>query len=91
MAESKPAHEDDGRVICSMDVEGMPQRGFAWKFVHRRREQAPVWPASHPNQLTPTEARYYTASSLLAGLSVVLVYAVAMVLFILFCTNIWFR
>jgi hypothetical protein len=85
-------HKDnDDRVICRMDVEGMPQPGIAWNFMHRRQEQAIDLPASHPGQLTRSEAWRYTRYSILAGLSIVLVYSVTLVLFILFCTDIWFR
>ncbi len=85
-------HDDnDDRVICKMDVEGMPQHGILRNFIHPRGKQAAVWPASRPGQLTPSEARRYTWYSVLAGLLVVLVFALALVLFTLFCTDIWFR
>jgi hypothetical protein len=83
--------DDDERVICSMDVEGMPPRGIAANFKRQRHGQATAWPASHPGQLTRYEARRYTGYSILAGLLIVLVYSVALALFILFCTEIWFR
>jgi hypothetical protein len=83
--------DDDDRVICRMDVEGMSQRGFAWNFMRRRRKQAATRPASQSGQLTRSEIRRYTRYSILAGLLIVLVYTVTLVLFILFCTDIWFR
>lgn len=83
-------NDNDDRVICRMDVEGMPQPGIAWNFIRRHSEQAPSLPASHPDQLTRSEAWRYTRYSVLAGLSIFLVYTLTLVLFILFCTNIWF-
>ena len=91
MVEPERHNDSDDRVICKMDVEGMPHRGTAWNFMRQRREQVAAWPASHPGQLTRSEARMYIRYSVLAGLSIVLVYSVSLVLFILFCTNIWFR
>jgi hypothetical protein len=84
--------DDDDRIICRMDVEGMPQRGIAWNLMHPLgKKPAAVWPVSRPDQLTRSEARKYIRYSVLAGLSIVLVYSVALVLFILFCNTIWFR
>lgn len=92
MAVDPERHDDnDDRVICRMDVEGMPQRGNVWNFLHRRQEQADTRPAAQSDQLTQSESRRYTSYSVLAGLLVVLVYTVTLVLFILFCTLIWFR
>ncbi len=90
VVEPEKLDDNDDRVICRMNVEGMP-RGIAWNFVRRRREQPAAWPVSQPGQLTRSEARRYTGYSALAGLLVVIIYAVILVLFILFCTHIWFR
>ena len=76
----KQYDDDDGRVICDMDVDGMP-----W---HDRR-QAPK--SQHSEQLSSTEIRAYTGSALLAVLLLWAVFAAAWALFILFCTQIWFR
>ncbi len=91
--ELKPEQHDDNddRVICKMDVEGMPQRGMLRNIIRPRDKQTAVWPTSHPDQLTPSEARRYTWYSVLAGLLVVFVFALALVLFTLFCTDIWFH
>lgn len=80
--------DDDGRVICNMDVPGMP-----WHDKRARRE-AKAARTPDPNRgepLTQSEARQFTWNAILAGLTVVGVFAVTWVLFILFCTNIWFR
>ena len=71
MAVEPERNDNDDRVICRMDVEGMPQRGNAWNFMRRRGEQAAALPASHPGQLTRSEARMYIRYSVLAGLSIV--------------------
>jgi hypothetical protein len=78
--------DDDGRVICNMNVEGIPRRNR-----RLRHEQASTRTDSQPAPLTRVEAWRYTWYSVLAGLSVVGVFAMTWVLFILFCTEIWFR
>ncbi|MEM5774925.1 MAG: hypothetical protein AAGU05_07965 [Anaerolineaceae bacterium] len=85
--EHKKYDDDDGRVICNMDVEGMK-----WHDRRARREnvaQQPIIPRG--DTLTRSEARRYTWSAALAGLVVVGVFSLTWVLFILFCTQIWFR
>ncbi len=86
--EKKPKQydDDDGRVICSMDVDGTPWRD------RRIRPQAGVTPGRNPGvQMTAADARKYSWYSLLAGLLIVLVFSVTWILFTLFCTQIWFR
>jgi hypothetical protein len=78
--------DDDGRVICSMDVEGM-----RWHDKKTRREERVVRRAAQGDQLTRSEARRYTWYATLAGLLIVAVFSLAWVLFILFCTQIWLR
>jgi hypothetical protein len=78
-------NDDDGRVICSMDVEGM-----RW---HDRkiRRQSPALKTPQPGQMTASESRRYTWYSVLAGLTIAGVFSVAWILFALFCTQVWFR
>jgi hypothetical protein len=83
---NKQIEEDDGRVISNMNVEGM-----RWYDDGIRRKHSEVRKISAGNQLTRSEARRFTWSAILAGLSVVGVFSVGWVLFILFCTQIWFR
>ncbi len=83
---NKQIEEDDGRVICNMNVEGM-----RWYDDGIRRKHSEDSKISAGNQLTRSEARRFTWSAILAGLSVVGVFSVGWVLFILFCTQIWFR
>ncbi|MAT43958.1 MAG: hypothetical protein CL609_16610 [Anaerolineaceae bacterium] len=82
----KQYEDDDGRVICDMNVEGM--RWFD-KSLRRNGQMSNKVPQG--TQLTRSEARRYTWYSLLAGLSVAGVFSVTWILFILFCTQIWFR
>ncbi|MEN6556171.1 MAG: hypothetical protein ABFD21_07245 [Anaerolineaceae bacterium] len=82
----KQFEDDDGRVICDMDVDGMPWHD---RRVRRERRQAPK--SQHSEQLSSTEIRAYTGSALLAVLLLWAVFAAAWALFILFCTQIWFR
>jgi hypothetical protein len=93
----KTYEDDDGRVICNMDVAGMP-----WHDRRARRErkaarsaviaaQAPSLPASQGDPMTRSEMRRYVWNSVLAGLLIVAVFSATWVLFILFCTKVWFR
>ena len=79
--------DDDGRVICSMDVDGTPWRD------RRVRPEAGITPPRNAagHHMTSAEARKYSWYSLLAGLLIVLVFSVTWILFTLFCTQIWFR
>jgi hypothetical protein len=78
--------DDDGRVIVNMDVEGMP-----WHNQRLRREKRAARAGNPGDQLTNREARLYTWNAVLAGLLIVGVFSLALVLFTLFCTEIWFR
>jgi hypothetical protein len=80
--------DDDGRVICSMDVEGM--RWHEKKVSREEKEQRNA-AVSRGYTLTKTEARRYTWYSMLAGLVIVLTFSLTWVLFTLFCTEIWFK
>ncbi len=83
---NKKYEDDDNRVICNMDVEGM-----RWYDRDIRRKERETRKTPRGNQLTRSETWRYTWSALLAGLSIVAVFSVTWVLFILFCTKIWFR
>ena len=80
---------DDGRVICPMDVDGMP-----WKkersFLGRLREKSEE-SSRREEKMSSRQMRMYTAGALKAALLIIGVFSVALVLFILFCTKIWFR
>lgn len=86
--EPKKYADDDGRVICNMNVEGM-----RWYDRRARSEPRSKGAVLHPQgeRLTRSETWLYTWYAVLAGLSVVLVISATMVLFTLFCTEIWFR
>ena len=103
--ETKKYDDDDGRVICNMDVEGMP-----WHDKRVRREKAAERKAARQQakaqrqaaqfsmtqygqgeQMTRTETLRYTFYAVLAGLAIVLVFSLTWVLFILFCTQVWFK
>jgi hypothetical protein len=86
--EPKQYPDDDGRVICNMDVEGMK-----WHDRRVRREKRAERKANTQGgeQLTKSEARRFTWYAVLAGLTIVLVFAVTWVLLTLFLTQVWFR
>jgi hypothetical protein len=78
--------DDDGRVICNMDVEGM-----RWHDKVARRRLFTPRPAVDGGQMTRSEARRFTWYAIQAGLMIAGVFSVVMVLFTLFCTQVWFR
>ncbi len=82
----KQYEDDDGRVICNMDVEGM-----RWFEKNARRNEQAARKIPQGNQMTRSEAWRYTWYSILAGLSIAAVFSVTWILFILFCTQVWFR
>ena len=82
----KQYDDDDGRVICNMDVDGTR--------IHdkrMRREQRQMPRVAQGDQMTKAEARQFTWYAILAGLLIASVFSVTWILFILFCTQIWFR
>jgi len=82
----KQYEDDDGRVIVSMDVDGI--RGREKRSVlDRFASNQPV----QGEQMTQSQARQYTWYSLLAAGLIVLVYSATWVLFTLFCIYVWFR
>lgn len=83
-----PNEEDDGRTVCNMDVEGMPWHD---KRVRREVKAASRKTAAPGEQMTRSEARIFTWYAVLAGMLVAFVFSVVWVLFILFCTQVWFR
>jgi hypothetical protein len=82
----KQYEDDDGRVICNMDVPGM-----RWYDKRVRREEHAMRKTAQGDQLTRSEARRYTWYAVLAGLLIATVFSLTWVLFILFCTKVWFR
>ncbi len=86
MGKQNRSEDDDGRVICNMNVEGM-----RWFDKNAQRIEQANRAKATGTQLTRSEARRYTWYSVLAGLSVVAVFSVTWILFILFCTQVWFR
>jgi hypothetical protein len=87
--ELKKYEDDDGRVICNMDVEGM-----RW---HDKRVRHPMFTLPEDNHssnsadpLTQREARRYTWYAVLAGLLIVAVFSTVWILLVLFMTKVWF-
>ncbi len=78
-----PAPDDDGRIIAPMNVDGMP-----W---HAPKPETPPMEGPQPDPLKGKALRRYLFSAVGAGLLITLVFGVAAALFILFCTQVWFR
>ncbi|OQX61283.1 MAG: hypothetical protein B5M51_08225, partial [Anaerolinea sp. 4484_236] len=73
--------EDDGRVICDMNVDGTP-----WYNKNLRQERVIPRKSVKNQQMTRAESWRYVWYSTLAVLLVGSVFAATWVLFILFCT-----
>ena len=82
----KQYNDDDGRVICNMDVDGMP-----WHDRKVRREKNVIQKFAQKGQFTRTESRLYTWYSVLSAMLIASVFSITWILFILFCTKVWFR
>jgi len=80
--------DDDGRVICNMDVEGMK-----WHDRRIRKEKRAERTAERygGDQMTRAEARRFTWYAVLAGLTIALVFSAVWILLTLFATQIWLR
>lgn len=79
----KVYNDDDGRIIANMNVEGTP-----W-YVPCRKTDAD--PAQDRNVPGVKETWHIIKGALAAGLLIGSVFIVAFYLFILFCTEIWFK
>ena len=85
MAKKKHYDDDDGRVIASMNVEGMPWYVEDHKRKQERRKNNDF------NDLSKEETRAIIWGTVKAGLLIAGVFLVAALIFILFCIYIWFR
>ena len=83
--QTKQNDDDDDRVICDMDVDGM-----RWHDKNIRREKYATRKVTQSEQMTRSEIQRFTWYAVLAGLLIALVFSVTWVLFILFCTKVWF-
>ena len=81
----KQYDDDDGRVIASMNVDGMPWYQHSQRFDRNKREQA-----SDFSDLTKEESREIVKGAMKAALLIAGVFILAMLLFILFCLYVWF-
>lgn len=76
---------DDGRVIAPMNVDGMP-----WHNADKQDavEKSPQFSA---DELSPEGKRAFAWGVFKAVLLILLCFVGVYTLFILFCTNIWFK
>lgn len=84
----KEHDDDDGRVIVNMDVEGMQHHD---RRVRREKRAERAEKSGHETKMTKSEARRFTFYAVLAGLTIVLVFAIVWILMTLFATQVWFR
>ncbi len=71
---------DDGRVVAPMNVEGMPWHGAA--LTEGSQGTA---------QLEKHQVRYAIWGAMGAALTVAGVLSAGIILFVLFCTNVWLK
>ena len=81
----KPAFEDDGRVIAPMNIDGMP-----WYNPKKERDRANEG-SSAPVTLSRRDKLAFAFGVLKAVLLAASVFIGALLAFILFCTEVWFR
>ena len=84
MKKKRRYEDDDGRVVARMNVEGMP-----WHTAAPGGENS-YEPEKEPLHLTKEESRAFAWGAVKAALLICVAFSVAAILFILFCTNIWF-
>lgn len=92
MAPNQPRQydDDDGRVICDMNVDGM-----RWYDKKQRREMfsnrkdSQRIPQGEP--LTRSQTWRYAFYSMLAGLLVSGIFGLVWIAFTWFCINVWFK
>ena len=73
--------DDDGRVIAPMNVEGMP-----WY------EGTPMMPSGSAGEtLDRRQTRFAIIGALKASLLIAGVFSAGLILFVLFCTEIWLK
>ena len=84
---------DDGRVVAPMNVEGMPwyTPGKETRAIRGGDDAGAGDGAGFTVKLTRRENIAFTFGVLKAVLLVTVVFIGSLFLFILFCTNIWFR
>ena len=83
MARKKKQYDDDdGRVISPMNVDGMP-----WYVANRPHLEQ----SSEKIELNKEEKRAFAGGVFKAVALIAGVYILAFLLFILFCTKVWFR
>ncbi len=80
--------DDDGRVISSMNVDGMPWYKEKSKPSSEKREHKK---SEDELQLTKKEQRAMMGGVFAAALLVAGVFALAALLFILFCVHVWLK
>ncbi len=69
-----------------MNVDGM-----RWHDKTTHHGEPATRQSAKGEQMTESEARRFTWYAIRAGMLVVLIFSVVWVLFILFCTQVWFR
>lgn len=75
--------DDDGRVIANMNIEGTP-----WYVADKNENRASTHVHTNP---TRKETFLLIKGALTAGLLIGSIFVLAFLVFILFCTKIWFR
>ncbi len=80
--EELPAQtQDEERVIVNMNVEGMP--GY-------RPERPEAQMPSSGEMMSKKETRQFMLTATLTGLLVAAIFSAVLILFTLFCTQVWF-
>ena len=99
----KQYDDDDGRVIADMNVEGMPwNNGYSgynrWVggFINKKykkdlNQEMPDVQQGPEEEMTRKETFVVVFNAVLATLLIAGVFLLVIFLFLLFCTNVWFK
>lgn len=81
---------DDGRVIANMNVEGLPDVFYKRNRRKRFDEFGEIPVKKEPVKLTREERRAISHGVSFAFIAALLVFAVLFMLFLIFCSKVWF-
>jgi hypothetical protein len=86
MRKKKTYEDDDGRVIANMNIEGTP-----WYVKKNPMQDKSLSGESSTEKTNNKETFYIIRGALAAALLIALVFVAVFFIFLLFCTQVWFK
>ena len=90
--DKKPSFEDDGRVVASMNIDGMPWYSGRSGSPFRKRKrsgESEAPPLPEHEQMTRAEGRQLMLSALVAGLAIGLIFIAGFAILIGLLVLLW--